>query len=502
MLLAGTAPAQEGHKFRAWILSERALSETLAELPSADGLRLAAVRGDLWRRAAATGPMIAPLLLKRRSFGRDPGSLSILAALGLAGGPDASAAISSILESGRSVESRVVAALAAGRPNVRADWKRLRRLATDSKRELVVRCAARVALLCRGHGKILRQDLASLREPALEVQFWRSLVHALDGAAPVRRAQLRDAVAPDSLVELTTRAVLLDAVRHPGTLEFDALEALLRRTERPVLRRLASLALGRLGHNGREGWDPAAWLDASARVDRSCFLAGLDELPGPLRPLVMRGPGGARNDATKRRFRAAAVRLLPAESRREFVGRFLDENVRDLQEIDAVQVQPVLTALLRRYLVGSESVRFTATVRAQLRRVPGRIGVLLALLSEDGAAIAPSDAERLGPRLVTAVRLLRAGDLGSDAREGKVLLWNLVAEVEDSGGVAGPGSAMHVFVEELALLVHDLFVAAAQPGRSDAFLPEGIRLARKDYFAVLGEWLRDWPLPHRLPPTR
>lgn len=420
--------------------------------------------------------------------------MTIVAALGLAGGPAASRTLTGILESGRHVETRVIAALAAARSNVRIAPKTLRRLASDAKP--VLRFAARVALLCRGSAKDLRKDLSSARESALELQFWRSLCGALDASAPARVAELPVLGAPDSLEELTVRAVLLDAVRHPGVLDFATLDALLRRTDRPVLRRLASLALGRFGMSDRDGDDLFAWIEALPELDRATYFAGLDALPPSLRTIVMRGPGGTRSDEAKRRFRAAAIRLLPATLIQEFTRDYLAANVRDLQGINAVHVEPVLSALLRRVLVSGEEIEFDASTRASLRRVPGRSGLLLACIADGTEYVeTPRVARRLGPRLATACRLARRGELGNDAQDANRILWKLFTSEERGRVLEGPGSAMDVFLEEYAALVHDLFVAAAQPNRHTAYVPGGIIVARKDYFAVLGEWLRAWPLP-------
>lgn len=497
--LATAAPAlaQDVEKFHLWALDDPALAAGLSRPASAEALRRAAARKELWEAAARHGPRIASLCA-RRVGGRDPSALSMIAALGLAGGPGASKILTRTIEAGRSPEARVFACLAAARANLRIPPRLLARIAMDSKVEDVVQAAARVALLCRGHGRELLRGLAASRSGDAYDRFWIALARALDASAPARALDVEGAGAARaaSWARLERRALVLDACAHPGVLDAAALRNMVARADEVVLRQGASMALGRLGPG--EGLGEAALdeMHALPELDRSCYFAGLETLDPSLKSVLARGPGGARDPAYRRRFRAAVVRLVPPSS----VGPAIAE----LLGVDALDAQAGLVAALRRLLVDQVRVELSAESAGRLERAHGDLGILVAIASRLGSGDrardpAQSEAARrrlTNPRLAKAVALLWAGKLGRDAADGARVLWRHFVVETGQPSMSGLGSPDAFVRRHFARLVRDYFTAAYVDRAASArrYLPAGIRLARKDYFEVLDQYLRAWPL--------
>ncbi|MCA8968783.1 MAG: hypothetical protein KDC95_03335 [Planctomycetes bacterium] len=500
LILAGTGVAQDdtgsSRVFRSWILDDKGCAASLEPLPSSDALRRVEIRDELWRRAFRAGPRIGSVIAGRIR-GRDASDLALTGALGLCGGASASAAVMKALEPRRPVETRVFAALSAARPGIDVSAQVLLQIAVDTRREQVLRYAARIALIARGHPRELTEALTRTREPAIEMAFWRALCRTADARAPVLEQKLPAADGVDSFDGFARRAILLDAVRHPGVCDRDSLMQVLDNAERPTVRRLASLALGRLGLE--DASEARAWIDASPQLDISHFLAGLAELPQTLGSLLQRGPGGARDAMTRGRFNAATARLAPAEALEGFIER--------LAGLESEETTPAYRALLWRHLVIAPPFELSSGALERLRSSRDAAASVLA------ACLDPRPGSRTGEageapsvigsvRVATALAALSRGALGRDAAEGRALLWAVFAEAYGEP-LAGPGSWDAAFEDEFAALVFDLFVGAAESSATQAgFLPDGIRLARKDYFTVLAELLRAYPVRPVVLPSR
>ncbi|MCB9880947.1 MAG: hypothetical protein H6832_10115 [Planctomycetes bacterium] len=500
LILAGTCVAQDdtdnARVFRAWILDDKGCAASLEPLPSSDALRRVEIRDELWTRAARSGPRIGSLIAARIR-GRDASDLALTGALGLCGGASASAAVIKALEPRRSVETRVFAALSAARAGIDVSAQALLQIAVDTRREQVLRYAARVALIARGHSRDLVEALARTREPAIEISFWRALCRASDARAPVLEQKLPAADGAGSFVVLARRALLLDAIQHPGVCDRDTLMQALDNAERGTMRRLASLALGRLGLE--DASEARAWIDASPQLDISHFLAGLTELPQTLGSLLQRGPGGARDATTRGRFNAATARLAPTDVLEGFIER--------LAGLESEETTPAYRALLWRHLIIAPPFALSPGAVERLRASrEAAASVLVACLDpRKGSRTAEAGEDRsvIGSvRVSTALAALSRGALGRDAVEGRALLWAVFAD-EYGEPLAGPGSWEAAFEAEFAALAFDLFVGAAESSApQSAFLPDGIRLARKDYFTVLGELLRAYPIRPIVLPSR
>ncbi len=469
------------------MLDDRACADLVVGLPTADELRLVGKREELWQQAQRRGPALGPLLAPRVR-GRDASDLALIAALGLCGGKTASEALTRMLDSRRPVEARVFAALAAARPNIEVPKRLLLDLAVDARREQVMRHAARIALIARGAARELADELAKSREQSSEQRFWRSLCRAADGGAPVLAQVVKGGVVEGSLEDLARRAFYCDAIRHPGVAESKALVDLLGQSEGAAEQRLASLALGRIGV--AEGVDARSLVAASPKLDVSSLLAGFDTCPPSFVSLVRRGAGGARDLETRRRFHAAAARLVPAADLAAFVDGLL--------QLEAAETDHAFQELARRHLDG-RALEVPASTITNLRATTSVARLFVALCLADQK---PSAEEFLvlGPRVTTALAALRRGDLGTNEAEGRRALYATFVS-EHGRGTWSPGSWTGALDEELAMLSTDLFVggaglsgALATSAVAPGFVPDGIRVARKDYFAVLAQFLRAFPL--------
>ncbi|MFQ5506767.1 MAG: hypothetical protein ACE5F1_18505 [Planctomycetota bacterium] len=421
--------------------------------------------------------------------------LSLIGALGLCGGSSARDTLKRVKRGSANVEELIIANLAASRSQVAMSVKDLRQAGSQPRQ--VVKLAAKLGLLASTNP--LRQSVfkAALRDAELD-----PLMHALYAAyrskEPIDQLTLpRLSKQPSSsLAELEDRALLLMAAARPGsTLGRAELEDILRKKWSKRVHEIASLALGRLLTLDMGGEPELEFLDLPM------FLAGL-RVPGEdlVEAVLLKGPGGARDEAYRRRWWGAAIRLVDSGHLAELAGKLMLQSREERRE--------GVRALCRRLLVKNSWKKLDEGLRTLLREgiaeAPDPAASdpflhVLAVLARGTSALPEDESKVLGERRSYAFGLFLDGRLGAGGSDPGEVLWDHLTRDDWVRPRGGAGSFEAEFLDQLNTLVHDLFLAGSrEPGSGlrpkEAYRPKGLREHRPELMSVLGRYLELYPL--------
>ncbi|GEM_PF-3914640 len=420
----------------------------------------------LWDWASKRRTLAVPGLVRRFQRPKSPSArLACLAGLGIAGGEGGRKVLETVLGSRKhDPELRVFALLAAGRGAAGVSPSLLAGMARDRRGTEVERAAAWIALAARGAKLPGPEALEGLPSRA----FLASLAAVLDLPGSGGAAAELPPSGPWSglsLLECETRILSFGETSPPGGQAF--LERLLSGNAPSGLKASAAFALGRI-------------LDKPSPRELQRFrpwwpqiLSGARDLAPGILPRLLEGPGRTRPEAWRRLWWAAAARHAPRtvwpELRRRFPEGALGRDGR--------------MVLLRRALVEFGE--------ANPGRVRGLVEEILGSLPRGGPA-------------AFALESWSSGLAGSEARTAGLRLWRVLHRVfGDPGPVEGPGGPRAFLVGRLNELCRVFFCGGSRYYRKlgievftggEAYLPEGIREVRDEYFQILDEWLRRWPL--------
>ncbi len=290
------------------------------------------------------------------------------------------------------------------------------------------------------------------------------------------------AVQRGSIESLERRArLLLAAVRPELFPESDLLQLIESSSGDERAMAIVSLALAR-----KRGTARARALDDLPQLEASMFVLGLASASDSLRKRLTAGPSRARSEAWRRRWWEAAVRLAKPEEVAGLAAPLLAAGG---------EGRPGLRVLCRRVLLG-DSVTFPPPVREKLLAaltVPGdRWRAVLGYLASDMKRLPPNASSALSERERYALGLLAKKQLSSAD------VWRVLADGDWMRLEAGPGSFEAALLDELNLLVRDLFVGGSKyaiaRGSVAGYLPNGVQKSQDEYFEVLDQLLGRYPL--------